>query len=120
MLIVSLVLSGEFIAMALAGVSFLTVAVLSGGFAAAGGILPVVGGFGVVVVRRLSGFYRFTVSDTAAGLQVRRGLFELNSQTIALGRVQGVVMTEPLFWRPFGWARLDVSVAGASAGGSDE
>jgi putative membrane protein len=74
-------------------------------------MLPVVGGFALVQVRRLANNYRFTVTETAAGLQVRRGLLELSSQTIALPRVQGVVVTEPLLWRPLGWARLDVSVA---------
>jgi len=119
-LVMSLLLSGEFIATAVAVVAFVGVAGLAGSIGAAGGILPVAAGFGLVVVRRLSGFYNFTVSDTATGLQVRRGLLELNSQTIALGRVQGVVVSEPLLWRPFGWARLDVSVAGAQSGTSDD
>lgn len=81
-----------------------------------GAILPVLLGFGVSMFRRFSQNYSFTVSETPAGLQVRRGLFDLSSQTIALHRVQGVVVTEPLLWRPLGWARLDVSIAGYGAG----
>ncbi len=75
--------------------------------------LPVVGGFAIILLRRLSAYYDFTVSQTRAGLQVRRGLFERSTQTIALARVQGVVVSEPVMWRPFGWAKLDVSVAGS-------
>ncbi len=121
MLVVSLLLSGEFIGFVLAGVALVSVGAVAGSIGAAGGLLPVVGGFAVVVVRKLAGFYNFTVSDTPGGLQVRRGLFELTSQTVALPRVQGVVVSEPLLWRPMGWAKLDVSVAGTKVGdGNDQ
>jgi len=118
-LIVSLLLSAEFIGVALSSVAFGGVALAMGSFGAATGVLPIVGGLAVVVVRRLTGFWNFTVTDTAAGLQVRRGLFELSSQTLTLERVQGVVLTEPLLWRSFGWARLDVSVAGGRSDGDE-
>jgi putative membrane protein len=75
-------------------------------------------GFGLVVLRRFSGYYDFTVSQTRVGLQVRRGLFDRTTQTITLARVQGVVVSEPVLWRRFGWAKLDVSVAGS--GGTSE
>lgn len=117
-LLVSLVLSFEFFSLISASAAFVAVASLGGPAGALTGFVPVVLGLALVGFRKLSGFYRFTVSDTAAGLQVRRGLFELTSQTIALHRVQGVVITEPLLWRGQGWARLDVSVAGAQVGDS--
>jgi putative membrane protein len=60
------------------------------------------------------------VSESAAGVQVRRGLASLTSQTIALHRVQGVVVSEPWLWRRFGWARLDVSIAGYGSPGDEE
>lgn len=112
MLLVSLLLSPETVGFVIAGV------VLGGLFATVGqlgglaGVVPVVGGFAIALFRRLSAFYRFTVSETPTGLQVRRGLFELNAQTITLARVQGVVITDPWMWRKLGWAKLDVAVAG--------
>jgi len=112
-LVMSLLLSAEFIGFVLSGAALAGLGLAWGSPGAATGFVPVAGGLAVVVVRRLAGFYNFTVSDTATGFQVRRGLFELSSQTIALDRVQGVVLTEPILWRGFGWARLDVSVAGA-------
>jgi putative membrane protein len=118
-LVGSVALSVEAILFGLSGLAIGVVGAVAGSFGAAAGLLPVVGGFAIVVGRRLAGYYNFTVSDTAAGLQVRRGLFELSSQTIALGRVQGVVVSEPLLWRPFGWARLDVSVAGSAGRDTD-
>ena len=35
------------------------------------------------------------------------------SETIPLGRIQAVRRIEPLLWRPFGWCRLEVDIAGA-------
>jgi len=98
-------------------------AVLGGifiGFGEIGGIaavVPVLGGFALTQMRKLTAYYDFTVLTTPNGLQVRRGLFERSTQTVTLPRVQGVVVTEPLMWRSFGWAKLDVAVAGT--GGSD-
>jgi putative membrane protein len=119
MLVVSLLLSPEAFA-------FLVSAIVLGGLFAFVGDLggaavafPIVIGFVLTQFRKLSAYYDFTVSETAAGLQVRRGLFDRNTQTIRLARVQGVVVSEPLFWRGFGWARVDVSVAGYGSGESD-
>jgi putative membrane protein len=111
-LMISLLLSPETVLFVIAGLALgVTFAVVGelGGIAV---LLPVVGGVALTQFRRLSAFYGFTVSQTASGLQVRRGLFELDAQTITLARVQGVVVTEPFMWRPMGWARLDVAVAG--------
>ena len=36
-------------------------------------------------------------------------------QTIPPGRVQAMRISEPLLWRPFGWVRVEVDVAGYSA-----
>lgn len=116
-LLLSTLLSPETIALLVAGLALAVSAVAVGGLVVAPG-LPVMIGFGIVVLRRFSGYYGFTVSQTRVGLQVRRGLFERSTQTITLARVQGVVISEPVLWRPFGWAKLDVSVAGA--GGTSE
>jgi putative membrane protein len=115
-LVFSLLLSPEAIGFLVAGL------VLGVGFAALGqfgalpGVLPVLIGFAFTQLRKLSAFYQFTVLESGAGLQIRRGLFERSSQTITLARVQGVVISEPILWRRFGWAKLDVSVAGYAHG----
>ncbi len=110
-LAISMVLSPDAIALAVGGVALVVAYALTGAvvFAPA---LPVAIGLSLALLRRLSAHYRFTVAETSAGLQVRRGLFELSTQTIAVARVQGVVISEPLLWRRLGWARLDVSIAG--------
>jgi putative membrane protein len=114
-LVLSMLLSWEAVGLVVGVAVFGVLSLLSAG-ALLVPVLPVVGGFALVQARKLSAFYGFTVAQTRAGLQVRRGLLERSTQTIAIARVQGVVVSEPLFWRPLGWARLDVSVAGYGNG----
>jgi putative membrane protein len=116
MLALSIVLSGETVALVLVMAGMVTAFVASGELVGLGAMVPVLFGFGIALFRRFSQNYRFTVSETSAGMQVKRGLFDLSAQTIALHRVQGVVVTEPLLWRALGWARLDVSIAGYGVG----
>jgi putative membrane protein len=62
--------------------------------------------------------YGFTLSQAPGGLRIERGLLDLRSSSVVPGRVQGVVVVEPLLWRVRGWVRLEVTVAGY-AGGED-
>lgn len=120
MLVLSTLLSPESIFLVLATIVYgglILVMGEAGGFAV---WLPIVGGLGLVLARRISGSYNFTVAQTSAGLQVRRGLFELTAQTIALARLQGVTLSEPLLWRKLHWVRLDVSIAGYGEASNDE
>ncbi|MGN6129445.1 MAG: PH domain-containing protein [Nocardioidaceae bacterium] len=116
MLVVSLLLAPETVVLVVGAVTFALVLGLLGSLGGVAGAVPVLLGFAVAQFRKLSAFYGFTVLETPAGLQVRRGLFEKSTQTLALPRLQGLVVAEPLMWRPLGWARLDVSVAGQDHG----
>jgi putative membrane protein len=118
-LVVSLLLSAETVGFAVAALVVGGLLVGFGEVSGIAGVLPILGGFVVTAFRRLSAYYGFTVAETAAGLQVRRGLFDRNVQTITVARVQGVVVSEPWMWRGFGWARLDVAVAGYAGSSGD-
>ncbi len=63
--------------------------------------------------RRVSTQYGFTVAQSPDGIRIRRGLLGTVAETIPLPRVQAVRMIEPLLWRPLGWCRLEVDVAGS-------
>jgi putative membrane protein len=115
-LLMSILLSPETAALLMTTLGFAGVFFVSGQWVGFSAMLPVLGGILLVQFKRLSGNYNFTVSETQAGMQVRRGLFELSSQTIALSRLQGIVVSEPVLWRLLGWARLDVSIAGYASG----
>ena len=58
-----------------------------------------------------SGF-RFTATMTGAGLRLKYGLLETNTQTVPPGRVQAIQIQQPMLWRPFGWFKVVVTVAG--------
>jgi putative membrane protein len=68
--------------------------------------------FAVSVWRQLNGFWDFTLDDSADGLRVTHGLLSTTRQTVPPGRIQAVRIHQPLSWRPFGWARLRMNVAG--------
>ena len=71
--------------------------------------------FAGVVWRRLSGQYGFIAVEGPEGIRIRRGLLQTISETVPYGRIQAVRQVEPLLWRPFGWCRLEVDIAGATA-----
>ena len=80
---------------------------------------PIVGGGAASLLgalgglwQRLNGEYRMTVAEAPDGLRLRAGLVETSAETIPPGRVQAVRMIEPLTWRPLGWVRVEVDVAG--------
>jgi putative membrane protein len=66
-----------------------------------------------LVWRRVSTEYGFTVARSPDGIRIRRGLLGTVAETIPVRRVQAVRLIEPLLWRPLGWCRLEVDVAGS-------
>ena len=76
-------------------------------------LLPSIGALGLVITRDLAENWGFLLTEDHLGLHVRRGLFNVSHQTIAMHRLQGLKITEPWLWRAAGWARLDVATAGA-------
>ncbi|MDX6197165.1 MAG: putative rane protein [Actinomycetota bacterium] len=82
--------------------------------------LPTYAGVITLSGRRVLQEYGFTVAEAPDGLRLRHGLLDTRSQTIPAGRVQAIRVLEPLLWRPFGWARVEVDVAGYGGGRSEE
>ncbi len=64
--------------------------------------------------QQLTGRYGFTVATSHDGIRIRRGLLSTVAETIPFRRVQAVRLVQPLLWRPFGWCRLVVDVAGVA------
>ncbi len=86
------------------------------------GILLVVGaGVAVVtfVAKQFATLYGFTLRQSTQGLRIVSGLLGVRSQTVPMGRVQGLVLVEPLLWRALGWVRVNVTVAGVGPHGND-
>ena len=118
-LIASLLLGGPAITVVVVLVALLvgTVVDLRAAPVVLGAAVPAVLGIGAATVRRLLVEYGSTVSESPDGLRLRSGLLDTRSATIPPGRVVGVRVLRPLLWRPFGWVRVEVDVAGYAAGG---
>ena len=69
-----------------------------------------------VVVNQFLTWFNFTVAESPDGLHLRFGLTSHRSQTVPRGRVQAVRLECPLMWKPWGWAKVVVNVAGSSGG----
>jgi putative membrane protein len=82
--------------------------------------LPGLISFGAVLYRRLEQGYDFRLLRIPEGLRVRYGLFNVRSQTVPTGRIQAVGVDQPVLWRPFGWYRVRVNVAGYGASAGEE
>jgi putative membrane protein len=75
------------------------------------GIVPALGVL-QPIWKQVVGNHGFTLSETSHGLRTKRGLFDIQRQTIPPGRVQGLLINEPLIWRLLGWARVELDIAG--------
>lgn len=61
---------------------------------------------------QIQGGWKFTATMTGAGLRLKYGLTTTNTQTVPPGRVQAIQIQQSLLWRPFGWYKVVVTVAG--------
>ena len=113
-LVASMLLSrfGLLVEAVLAGLIVTAVVAPSVAAAALGGSIVSVVGMVSVVWRQFNSAYRLTVAEAPDGLRIRLGLVETTAETIPRGRVQAIRMVQPLLWRPFGWCRMQVDVAG--------
>lgn len=60
--------------------------------------------------------YNFTAAISQDGIRLRYGLLDTQAQTLPPGRIQAVKVVQSPLWRPFGWYRVQVNVAGYGAG----
>ncbi len=89
-------------------------------FATLPALVPAAFAIGMNRVKELLVHGNFRVADTGTGVRVQEGLTDLRTTTIPIHRVQAVELMQPLWWRPFGWWRIRVNVAGVGSGGEGE
>ena len=80
-------------------------------------LLPALIGLLAVYYQGFSKGYGFTATMTEAGLRLKYGLLETTTQTVPPGRVQAIQIQQTVLWKPFGWYRMVVSVAGYGTAG---
>ncbi|MFC8409758.1 PH domain-containing protein [Arthrobacter sp. NPDC057259] len=63
--------------------------------------------------------YNFTAAASQAGIRLQYGLLDTLAQTLPPGRIQALRISQPPLWRPLGWYRIQVNVAGYGTPGQD-
>jgi putative membrane protein len=104
------------------GVAFVLVQFLSEGsfsFIGVASTLTAMAGVVLQPTRRVLADWSFRLARDDTGLRVARGLLETRAQTVPLNRVQAIRATWPLLWRPNGWLRLRLEVAGYGVPGGE-
>lgn len=76
--------------------------------------LPSLLGFGSYYLRRFTKSLRYSISGTPDGVRVGFGLLSTTNETLPPGRIHSVEVTQPVFWRPFGWWEIRVNRASNS------
>lgn len=109
----SVLLSGITLVLLAIAVALLVLALTAPSTAAAvaGFLAAYIFSFASALWRRLSNEFHF---EAVEGIRVRRGLLQTVSETIPYGRIQAVRKIEPMLWRPMGWCRLEVDIAGGA------
>ena len=119
-LIVSFLLSTEWLVPAAITIIILVVAVILAATPyVLGGLIPLLIGMLTLIWRRLIGMFNFTLAESPRGLRVTRGLTNLTSQSVPINRIQGVKTSQSLLWKPLGWYRVDVDILGYTQDDSD-
>lgn len=104
------------------GVAFIGIQFLSQGsfsFIAVASTLTAMAGVVLQPARRVLADWNFRLARDDKGLRLARGLLETRAQTVPVNRIQAIRVTWPLLWRPYGWLRLRLDVAGYGAPGGD-
>lgn len=89
----------------------LTVIVPPAGITLASTTFTIVAAGVISSARAYNDDFDLLVSEAGDGLRLDRGLLQRRHETIPYGRIQALRLVEPLLWRPFGWARLEVDIA---------
>lgn len=83
------------------------------------GFIPIFIGLGASYWKAITGDFNFRVALSPDGVRLHYGMLETRAQTIPPGRVQAVGISQGPVWRPFGWYRVHVNVAGYGTDRSD-
>lgn len=97
----------------------IALSVWSGEIAVLFAFVPVFIGLGASYWKAITGDFNFRVATSPDGVRLHYGMLETRAQTIPPGRVQAVGISQGPLWRPLGWYRVHVNVAGYGSGGAE-
>ena len=68
----------------------------------------------MIMITQFNKGFRFSLSRSADSVRTSAGLTATATETIPFGRVHAVEARQPLLWRPLGWWRVRITLAGHS------
>ncbi|NUP58722.1 MAG: PH domain-containing protein [Pseudarthrobacter sp.] len=117
-LIGSLLLSEQSIFVVAGGIASVVLSAVTDNRAFYFYLVPAVLGLAASYWNLFSKGYNFTAAISPDGIRLRYGLLDTQAQTLPPGRIQAVRIAQPPLWRPFGWYRMQVNVAGYGVAGN--
>lgn len=78
------------------------------------GLIPLVLVMGSIMFGQFNKGFNFTLTRSEDGVRTGAGLTATNTDTVPLGRIHGVEALQPLGWRPLGWWKVRINIAGHS------
>lgn len=110
-LVGSILLSHEAIFVYLAVIAIpILAAILSWGVLA--GLIPAIIAFIGLLISRFNRGFNFSISYSPSGIRTGSGLTSTSTDTIPRHRIHAVDISQPIWWRPFGWWRIRLATAG--------
>ena len=88
----------------------------SGEWGVAAGLIPLATGLLGIISNQVFKQWNYQLVRSGQALKVTRGMTSLVSQTLPVDRIQGLVITQHLGWRPFGIFRVQMDVLGYGHG----
>lgn len=76
------------------------------------GLIPAVIAFVGLLISRFNRGFNFSISYSQSGIRTGSGLTSTSTDTIPRHRIHAVDISQPLWWRPFGWWRIRLATAG--------
>ncbi len=102
--------------MLLAGAVAMIIALANGVFWVLFAYLPALLGFGAYWIRTIVRSLRYSIAPTRDGVRVTFGLLTTVSEILPPGRIHAIEITQPIFWRAFGWWNVRINrLTGRSA-----
>lgn len=77
-------------------------------------VIPLILVFISVVFSMFNKGFNFTLSRGRDSVRIGSGLTSTTTDSIPFGRIHAIEARQPLMWRPFGWWKVRVTVAGHS------
>ncbi|TPV48723.1 hypothetical protein FJ661_17210 [Pseudarthrobacter phenanthrenivorans] len=111
-LVGSLLLSEQSLFVVLGGVASVSLSAATGSAAFYLYLIPAAVGLAASYWGLFNKGYNFTAAISPDGIRLRYGLLDTQAQTLPPGRIQALKVTQPPLWRPLGWYRMQVNVAG--------